>query len=98
MLKFATNESNLNDFRPMMTGVSQIPGTKTYFNDTTTVNGIKMYVFEADGKDGDIPKHIKTFIFNADGATYMGGTACLISLKDQWRPVSEKIIRAIKIN
>jgi hypothetical protein len=97
VIQLSASAGNLTDLRPMMTGVAQM-GTKTYFNDTTTVNGIKMYVLEVDGKDGEILKHIKYFALNADGATYLCSLACLINLTGQWKPTAEKIIRSVKIN
>jgi len=89
---------DLISLKPLFAESLKQEATKVYFNDTLTVNGIKMYVAECDKIDGGKMKHIKFFEFNVRDSTYSGGIGCSIKLKDQWMATGEKIFRSIKIN
>jgi len=89
---------DLISLKPLFAESLKQEAVKVYFNDTLTVNGIKMYVAECDKIDGGKMKHIKFFEFNVRDSTYSGGIGCLIKLRDQWMPTGEKIFRSIKAN
>jgi hypothetical protein len=96
--KTAVFAQDLITMKPLMTEALKLESKKTYFNDTLTVNGIKMYVAEYDKVDGGRMKHLKYFEFNVKDSTYSGGIGCVISLKDKWAPTAEKIFRSIRLN
>ncbi len=81
-----------------MDGAMKSEAAKTYYNDTATVNGTKMYVMEYEGIDDHKMKYVKAVIFNIKDTTYMGATACHIGLKSQWQPTSEQILKSLKLN
>jgi hypothetical protein len=96
-LAFPQYSQDLNSVRPMMNGVMKT-AKKAYFNDTTTVNGIKMYVAEYDLTEKGKTKYVRAFFFNAGKTTLLGGISCNIALKNQWKPISEKIFKSLRVN
>jgi hypothetical protein len=72
--------------------------TKVYYNDTTTINGHKGYLISFEGMDAGKPKYAQFFLISTQSSTILGGISCSIKLKDSWMPVSEKILRSIKVN
>jgi len=54
---------------------------KVHFNDTTTINGNKMYMLEMDGMDRSKYSAAKTFIMNTHDGAVLGVISCDIALK-----------------
>ncbi|HZY38162.1 MAG TPA: hypothetical protein VFE53_16010 [Mucilaginibacter sp.] len=95
-LTFPSYAANLNSARPMMDGAMRM-AKKVYFNDTTTVSGIKMYLTEYDLVEKGKTKYVRAFIFNIGNSTLLGGISCNIALKTQWQPIGEKILKSLRI-
>jgi hypothetical protein len=89
---------DLTELKPLMTEALKTESKKTYFNDTLTSNGIKMYIVEYDKVDGGRLKHVKYFEFNVRDSAYGGGIGCVFALKDKWAPTAEKIFKSIRLN
>jgi len=72
---------------------------KVYFNDTTTINGNKIYLLDLDGTALGKRSALKTFIVNTrNGGSLMGVISCDIALKKAWWPVTDQMLRSIKLN
>ena len=96
-LTFPMHTPDLNTLRPIMGGTMKSGPDKVYFNDTTTVNGIKMYITEYDIMEGAKMKHVKAFIFNVGNDTFEGGLTCNADQKSQWQPIGEKMLKSLRI-
>jgi len=97
-ITYPMHARDLNTLRPIMGATMKSGPNKVYFNDTTTVNGIKMYITEYDILEGAKMKHIKAFVFNVGNDTFEGGLTCNATQKNQWQPIGEKIIKSLRIN
>jgi len=90
-----------NDFvwcRNMVNMAFLSQASKTYFNDTTTINGNKAYVAVFEGTDVGKLKYMTMFFINVKEKVVMGGITCDIKLEHEWMPTSEKILKSIKLN
>ena len=94
--KMGGTATDVNSMRDMMTGVAKMLATKVYFNDTTRIKGVKMWMLEMEGNDGHAAKYIKYEFFNAGDVPYMAAAECQPQLKDKWKPVSDRIMSNIK--
>ena len=71
---------------------------KVHFNDTITINGNKIYLLETDGMDSGKFKATKTFIMNTNDGAVLGVISCDIGLKQAWAPISDRMLKSIKLN
>ncbi len=74
------------------------PTFKVHFNDTITVNGNKMYLIDMEAMDVGKLRYGKMFFINIKDATYIGEISCNVALKKTWLPVSDRILKSIKVN
>jgi len=70
---------------------------KVHFNDTTTVNGNKVYLLDLDGMGLGKLKYVKTFIVNTPTSSILCVIECNTDHKKTWKPISDQIFNSIKI-
>jgi hypothetical protein len=80
------------------TNNSDTTNNKVHFNDTTTINGNKIYLLETDGMDSGKFRATKTFIMNTHDSAVLGVISCDIGLKQAWAPISDRMLKSIKLN
>jgi hypothetical protein len=74
------------------------PTFKVHYNDTITVNGNKMYLIDMEAMDVGKLRYGKMFFININNTTYVGEISCNVALKKAWLPVSDRILKSIKVN
>jgi hypothetical protein len=97
-IKYPLYMPNLITFKPLMDRAMKTEAKATYYNDTATINGTKMYVMEYEATDEGKMKYVKVYLFNIKDTTYMAGTGCHIGLKNEWKPTSDKILNSLRLN
>jgi hypothetical protein len=79
-LKTKPSANNFDWCKQMVQELILNTETKIYFNDTTSINGNKVYVVAFDGMDKGKLKYMKMFFLNIGGHGILGIISCNLGL------------------
>ena len=96
-LKLSKKSEDFSIFKKFSETAILMGASKTYYNDTISVNSAKVYLTEFESTFNDKKTYSKIFFINLKNVTVMGNISCNVELKDQWLPDINRIFESIEL-
>ncbi|MDP9077585.1 MAG: hypothetical protein M3O71_09205 [Bacteroidota bacterium] len=97
-LKIPKAAGDLEWCRQLVQGVFLASATKIYFSDTAHINGNKTYIAKFDGTDVGKLKYMELVFIGVKDSTIIVGINCDVVLKNKWMPISDQILKSVRLN
>jgi len=97
-MEIPKRSNNLDWCKPFTQTAFLMRASKTYFNDTISINGNKMHLAEFESTFSGKKTYMKMFYINLESTTVIGNISCHLVHKEQWISSAVKVFQSIRIN
>lgn len=98
LLKLPKKAEDISEFKRISEAAFLARASKTYFNDTISVNSTKLHLTEFESIFEGKETYAKIFFVNLKSVTVIGKISCDIDLKEKWFSDISRIFNSIKLN
>ena len=96
-LKLSKSLDDFSIFKKFSETAILMGASKTYYNDTISINSAKVYLTEFESTFNDKKTYSKIFFINLKNVTVMGNISCNIEMKEQWSSDITRIFESIEL-